>query len=77
MSKATVTLVGSISFTAHVEVPDSVDEDERDEVAIEAAYDMLPGLCAQCSGWGKRWSKDESTYEPLEGDSAVEWEGSK
>lgn len=28
-------------------------EAEDEEAAIEAAFDHLPGICAQCSGWGQ------------------------
>lgn len=32
-----------------------VEADDR-EAAIEAAFEDLPSLCAQCGGWGQDWS---------------------
>jgi hypothetical protein len=39
-------------------------EADSEEAAINAAYEEAPGdICAQCSGWGQSWSKEESDYE--------------
>lgn len=46
-----------VGTTVYVTV-DAQDE----ESAIEAAYEAIPGICAQCSGWGKDYSRDE--WEP-------------
>lgn len=49
------------------EVQDGISvEVEADslEAAQEGAWDELPGgICAQCSGWGQAWSRDEG--EPM------------
>lgn len=62
------------SISVKVEVPDGLDDEEARELAIEKAYELLPGsVCAHCSGWGKDWSRDEGEYEALD-DGPVEWE---
>ncbi len=34
-------------------------EAEDKEAAIDAAFEEAPsGVCAQCSGWGRKWSLD-------------------
>ena len=44
--------VTEIGVTVEAPDPDS---------AIEAAYDHdVPGVCAQCSGYGRDWSRDEN-----------------
>ena len=50
----------------------TVEADDR-EAAIEAAYDNLPYLCAQCSGWGHEDVSMElgEGWEPEEHDYAV------
>jgi hypothetical protein len=73
MAKARVYLETTISFTATVEVPDSIPEEEREDYARDQAHNMVSGICAQCSGWGKPWSKDEGEYESIEGDD-VDWD---
>jgi hypothetical protein len=37
-----------------VEIPDDTPEYEREELAEEEAHKQgVPGICAQCSGWGQ------------------------
>jgi hypothetical protein len=73
MAKARVYLETTISYTTTVDVPDDVPEDERDDYARDRAAEEMPsGICASCTGWGQKWSKDEGEYEPIEGDD-VEW----
>jgi hypothetical protein len=39
-------------------------EADSEEAASIAAYEEAPGgICAQCSGWGRSWYKEESDYE--------------
>lgn len=56
-------------FTVHMDavISTSVTVEAEDvEAALEASYDEVPtGICAQCCGWGKSWSKDEGEYEPV------------
>ncbi len=34
-------------------------EADNEEDAIDKAYEEVPsGVCAQCSGWGEKWSLD-------------------
>lgn len=55
MKKWTVSIpVGTSVFV-------TIDAEDAD-AAIEAADGYLPGLCAQCSGWGQDYSRDE--WEP-------------
>lgn len=36
-------------------------EAEDVDAAIDKAYEVdVSGICAQCSGWGKKWGRDES-----------------
>lgn len=38
-------------------------EAEDEELAIEAAHDIAPSLCAHCSGWGQeQWAVDEDDW---------------
>lgn len=48
-------------------------EADSEDGAVDAANELMPGLCAQCSGWGQDYSRDEwepdwdaATAEPLE-----------
>lgn len=56
-------------FTVHMEASIGVSvtvEAEDVEAALEACYDEVPrSICAQCSGWGEDWGKDEGEYEPV------------
>ena len=54
--------VASLSVT--VEIPDDTDPDDIHEVAIDTAYNEIPGgICAQCSGWGQDWNFDIGEYD--------------
>lgn len=46
MTKYLVTLEATASAYIAVEADDP-------EAAIEAAFEQSPGICAQCSGWGR------------------------
>jgi hypothetical protein len=37
-------------------------EADDEEAAITEAFEEAPGLCAQCSGWGRNWSIDEDDW---------------
>ncbi len=64
MAKYRVYMDANISLSMVVEVGDNLDEDGAKEQAIEKAFaEGSPGLCAQCCGWGRTWSKDEGEYE--------------
>lgn len=57
MSMFTLYFTNTSSSVVKVE---AVDLDE----AIDLAYDQLPSsICAQCSGWGSDWNRDESDWE--------------
>ena len=75
--RATVFLEATTSFTAHVDVPDDIDPDGREDYAVELALQMAAGsgICAQCSGWGKEWSKDEGEWDCVDAvdGAAVDW----
>lgn len=52
MSEFKVYFEGMAGLVVTVEADDA-------EAAIEKAYDEVPsGVCAQCSGWGEKWSLD-------------------
>lgn len=56
MPKYRVSIPKVVWLTAHVEAED-------EELAIEAAYEIAPSLCAHCSGWGSdEWSVDEDEW---------------
>lgn len=64
MAKYRVYLDTTISVSMTVEVDDNLDEDAARAQAIEKAFqEGTPSICAQCSGWGRSWSKDEGEYE--------------
>lgn len=49
----------TVHFTQTVSLSLTVDADSPDD-AIETAHeDGIPGICAQCSGWGRNWSRDD------------------
>lgn len=53
MTKYTVHFQQAVSLSLDVEA-------ESPEDAIEEAHEEgVPGVCAQCSGWGKNWSRDD------------------
>ena len=52
---------------------------ESEEQAAQEAYEMLPHLCAQCSGWGQKagvelgdWSLIDEPWPAFPGETAVE-----
>lgn len=54
MAEYTIHFTTTVSSSVTVEAAD-------EEEAIEKAYEGLPGsMCAQCSGWGQPWNRDES-----------------
>lgn len=64
MAKYRVYLTTGASLGVTVEVDDSLDPDAAREAAIEKAFDEAPrGVCAQCSGWGKKWSLDLGEWD--------------
>jgi hypothetical protein len=55
-----------------------VEADDEDE-AVEAAFEELPHLCAQCSGWGQRagvelgdWQTLDEPWPAFPGEQTVE-----
>lgn len=54
-------------YSVRIEVPDNEIPEFEDELVdrlIDEAHDALPGdVCAQCSGWGQKWSFDMSDPE--------------
>lgn len=60
--KYTVHFQQVVSVSISVDIDPSELEDGADvaEVAIERAHDEgAGGICAQCSGWGQSWSRDD------------------
>ena len=54
-------------------------EADSEEDAIAEAYEHVPNLCAQCSGWGQRagvelgeWSTIDEDWPAFPGEPAVE-----
>ena len=63
MAKVTVFFPVYPEYTVQVEVEDPADYEQMDE-ALDRAYELLPsGVCAQCSGWGEKWSFDLSVMD--------------
>ena len=53
MSNYTVHFQQAVSLSLKVEA-------DSPEDAIETAHEEgIPGICAQCSGWGRNWSRDD------------------
>lgn len=51
----------TVNFTGYQSAGVTVEADSP-EAAIEAAlHEGVPGICAQCSGWGQRWYRDDET----------------
>jgi hypothetical protein len=67
MKKYRVHFETMASVSVDVELSDEEFEDadgDAVEIAIERAYEELPGdVCAQCSGWGTKWSRDQGEWE--------------
>ena len=56
----------SVDFETSVSVTITVEADDED-AAIDKAYDEIPSsVCAQCSGWGQKWSLDLGEFELYE-----------
>ena len=52
-----------VSFHAGASTTITVEADDE-EAALDKAYDALPNsICAQCSGWGQKWSRDIGEWE--------------
>ncbi|MFJ4107926.1 hypothetical protein [Oerskovia enterophila] len=53
----------TLYFTNVTSTAVEVEADDLDS-ALELAYNRLPGsICAQCSGWGESWDRDEGEWE--------------
>lgn len=64
MKKYRVHFETTAGCSVEVEVPDDTPEYEIRELAIEKGYEGLPGgVCAQCSGWGRKYSLDLGEFE--------------
>lgn len=63
--KYRVTLIKTLSFGMEVEAAD-------EDAAIQEAYENAQSICAQCGGWGQKWSMDDDgdwqTIEEFVGD---------
>lgn len=61
-----VTLVKMLSFGIEVEADD-------EDGAVQEAYENTQSICAQCGGWGQKWSLDDDgdwqTIEEFYGES--------
>lgn len=48
-----------VHFLQTVSISVTVEADDPED-AIEKAFDEAPsGVCAQCSGWGQQWGRDD------------------
>ncbi len=69
MPQFTVRMTQVIDISVKVEAEDY-------EAAIEASFESGPGgICAQCSGWGHAWSRDdmgERVVESVDDESGTE-----
>jgi hypothetical protein len=64
MAKYRVMMTTTASASIVVEVPDELNEHyDIEEKAIELAFDEAPSICAQCSGWGKKYSMDLGEWD--------------
>lgn len=66
MAKYRVYLEAGASLTVNVEVDDSLDEGEAREAAIDKAFAARGRggtICANCSGWGEKWSLDLGEWD--------------
>jgi hypothetical protein len=43
-----------------------------EDAAIDKAYNKLPSICAQCSGWGQHAGIDLGDWELAQWDGAIE-----
>lgn len=63
MAEYTVHFTQIVSISVTVEVDDTGEDFDVEQV-IEQAFDEAPsGVCAQCSGWHQTWSRDDSGAE--------------
>lgn len=71
--KYRVFLETTASLAVVVDVSDELDDDGAREAAINKAFDAIPrGICAQCSGWGETWSRDDGEWEIAENPDGTE-----
>lgn len=68
MATAKVMLQGISTITVTVDIPDGLDPDEARDAAIDAAYQALPSLCHQCSGYGRKYSREDPGEWSLAGE---------
>jgi hypothetical protein len=62
MAKYTVLLVSHANATVTVET----DETDPERI-LEAAWENTPSICAQCGGWGRKFSLElGDEWEPVE-----------
>lgn len=68
MPKYVVHMQMTLSTSVEVEAP---DEDAAAEAAFQS--DQMPPsqICAQCSGWGQRWSVDNGEWDLIDHEEAV------
>lgn len=59
MPKFKVNLVKELSFSMTVEA-------ENEDAAYDEALDYAPGISAQESGWGQKWSVDDGDWQSPE-----------
>mgnify|MGYP000184366729 CR=1 FL=1 len=53
----------SVNFETTASVTITVEAEDED-AAVDLAYDEIPSsVCAQCSGWGQKWSLDLGEFE--------------
>ena len=52
-----------VSMSTIVNQTVTVEADSEDEAAELAYEESTSGVCAQCSGWGKKWSLDFGEFE--------------
>lgn len=78
MPKYRVFFETTASLSVEVELDDEEIErhgGDAKSAAIEKAYDHIPGgVCAQCSGWGRKFSLDMGEWE-IEAERKVDEEG--
>ncbi len=60
MGIATVYLSGIASASVRVEIEDGLEPHEARLAALDAALDQgVPGLCHQCAGYMRTWSRED------------------
>jgi hypothetical protein len=48
-----------VLFTRVTSITVDVEADDPDAAIEEASTEGVEGICAQCSGWDRPWSRDE------------------